>query len=513
MLREKSRSLLVLFAVALGVAVVLAIDLAGDAAAGSFHSSLQTLAGDNNLEVTADGGVPESIVGDLARLPWPIRVTPRIEDHATVAATGETIPLIGIDFVAQANDPDEAQLYAPRKTLPSSTTSTIPTPSGPPAPSATASVALSLCSSTIVSTTYTVARLPSRIRARQRRRCRHGHRRRAAGHRQGRTRRPHPPQSPRPAQLRGVAAEGSAPFCLPACNCCRRAAKPQRIAACSQPFAGISASSATSRSWSALFSSTTPSPSPSSAAVPKSAPSARSAQAAAPFSSHFWPRLPSSESSDRCSRFPLGTPARQRSRAPALHHRERALRLQPARHARAFPGLGPARAHRRHWCRRCLGSRSCARGRARPAHRRHGPRPTRIRPPRRTAPRCAPGSPARHRCGLRCPPPACRRQAALRIRSPRSCSLLLPLSPFPRWSTAPHAASLCGVAETSRRRSAPRRAQPRRLAAPNLRSGGHPLHRHRHDDRRRHHGGQLPPNRRHLDGATASRRPLPASRR
>jgi len=49
MLRERARSLLIVFAVALGVAVVLAIDLAGDAAAGSFQSSLQSLAGDNNL--------------------------------------------------------------------------------------------------------------------------------------------------------------------------------------------------------------------------------------------------------------------------------------------------------------------------------------------------------------------------------------------------------------------------------------------------------------------------------
>jgi putative ABC transport system permease protein len=117
MLREKARSLLVLFAVALGVAIVLAIDLAGDAAAGSFHSSLQTLTGDNNLEVTAAGGVPQSIVGDLARLPWPIRVTPRIEDHAIFVATGETIPLIGIDFIAQANDANEAQLRLPEDTF------------------------------------------------------------------------------------------------------------------------------------------------------------------------------------------------------------------------------------------------------------------------------------------------------------------------------------------------------------------------------------------------------------
>src|SRR3954466_11037315 len=57
-LREPGRSLLVAAAVAVGTAVVLAIDLAGNAAAGSFRSSLETMAGDNNLEVTAGGECP-----------------------------------------------------------------------------------------------------------------------------------------------------------------------------------------------------------------------------------------------------------------------------------------------------------------------------------------------------------------------------------------------------------------------------------------------------------------------
>ena len=103
-LRERARSLLVVFAVALGVSVVLAIDLAGNAAAGSFRSSMETLAGDNDLEVTAAGGVPERVVGQLATLPYALRVTPRIEDHATVSSIGETVPLIGIDVIAEAND-------------------------------------------------------------------------------------------------------------------------------------------------------------------------------------------------------------------------------------------------------------------------------------------------------------------------------------------------------------------------------------------------------------------------
>ena len=109
-LRERARSLLVIAAVALGVAVVLAIDLAGNAAAGSFRSSMETLAGDNDLEVTAAGGVPEAIVGTLARAPYLLRISPRIEEHATLTATGEGVPLIGIDIVAEANNRERSNL-------------------------------------------------------------------------------------------------------------------------------------------------------------------------------------------------------------------------------------------------------------------------------------------------------------------------------------------------------------------------------------------------------------------
>ena len=112
-LRERARSLLVVLAVALGVSVVLAIDLAGNAAAGSFRSSMETLAGDNDLEVTAAGGVPEQIVGQLTTLPYPLRVSARIEDHATVAVTGEAVPLIGIDVIAEANSRQERKLENP----------------------------------------------------------------------------------------------------------------------------------------------------------------------------------------------------------------------------------------------------------------------------------------------------------------------------------------------------------------------------------------------------------------
>src|ERR1700675_2966150 len=107
--REPLRAALIVLAVALGVAVVLAIDLAGGAATGSFRSSMETLAGDNDLEVVASGGVPEAVVGTLATLPYSIRISPRIEDSAVISATKQTIPLVGLDLVAESNsDPSGA---------------------------------------------------------------------------------------------------------------------------------------------------------------------------------------------------------------------------------------------------------------------------------------------------------------------------------------------------------------------------------------------------------------------
>ncbi len=104
LLREPLRTFLTVLAVALGVAVVLAIDLAGNAAAGSFRSSVETLMGDSDLEVASTGGVPDGAVATLATLPYAIRVRPRISDFATVADTGQAVPLIGVDLLAESTD-------------------------------------------------------------------------------------------------------------------------------------------------------------------------------------------------------------------------------------------------------------------------------------------------------------------------------------------------------------------------------------------------------------------------
>jgi putative ABC transport system permease protein len=98
---EQVRTSLTVLAIALGVAVVLAIDLAGTAAAGSFRSSMETLAGDNDLEIVASGGVPERAVGTLSALPYPLRISPRIEDYAIEVNTKHTFPLLGLDLIAE----------------------------------------------------------------------------------------------------------------------------------------------------------------------------------------------------------------------------------------------------------------------------------------------------------------------------------------------------------------------------------------------------------------------------
>ncbi len=101
--QEPVRFALTIFAVALGVAVVLAIGLAGDAATGSFHSSMETLAGDNDLEIVASGGVPEAEVGTLVTQPYAWRISPRVEDFAVVVDSKQTLPLLGVDMIAEGS--------------------------------------------------------------------------------------------------------------------------------------------------------------------------------------------------------------------------------------------------------------------------------------------------------------------------------------------------------------------------------------------------------------------------
>jgi putative ABC transport system permease protein len=102
-LREPIRATLTVFAVALGVGMVIAIDLAGRAATGSFHSSLESLAGSGGLTITATGGVDERLLGKLAQLPYPLQFSPRIEDFASLDGKGEALPFIGLDWIGSGS--------------------------------------------------------------------------------------------------------------------------------------------------------------------------------------------------------------------------------------------------------------------------------------------------------------------------------------------------------------------------------------------------------------------------
>ena len=119
LLQEPVRAVLTILAVTLGVAVVLAIDLAGAAATGSFRASMETLAGDNDLEIVAAGGVPETVVGMVATLPYSIRISPRIEDSAVVLDTKQTIPLIGLDLIAEGSSERRGTVFgsSPNETI------------------------------------------------------------------------------------------------------------------------------------------------------------------------------------------------------------------------------------------------------------------------------------------------------------------------------------------------------------------------------------------------------------
>jgi len=98
--RDLLRSSLTILAVALGVGVVIAIDLAGDAATGSFRSSLETLVGKTDLDVVANGGVDERWMGRLASLPLNARFAPVIETQGIIQGAG-AVTVYGVDFIAQ----------------------------------------------------------------------------------------------------------------------------------------------------------------------------------------------------------------------------------------------------------------------------------------------------------------------------------------------------------------------------------------------------------------------------
>ena len=117
--RDPLRTALSVLAVALGVAVVVAIDLAGDAATGSFRSSLVSLVGATDLEILANGGIDETWMARLAALPLNARFEPAIETRVPLEGIG-SVPLYGVDVLhaeraasaEKIEDPDNAMVVS-----------------------------------------------------------------------------------------------------------------------------------------------------------------------------------------------------------------------------------------------------------------------------------------------------------------------------------------------------------------------------------------------------------------
>jgi putative ABC transport system permease protein len=108
--KEPVRTLLTALSVSLGVAVVVAIELAGEASVGNFRSSMEAVVGEADFEITATGGVDETTFVKLATSPNAWEVTARMEDNAIEEKTGQTVPLVGVDLVAVAGKADQTAL-------------------------------------------------------------------------------------------------------------------------------------------------------------------------------------------------------------------------------------------------------------------------------------------------------------------------------------------------------------------------------------------------------------------
>ncbi len=100
--RDLLRTSLTLTAVALGVAVVIGIELAGDAAAGSFESSLTSILGKTDLQISANGGVDETWMGQLARLPVNVELSPVMERNVRLLRRG-VATLYGVNALSLAD--------------------------------------------------------------------------------------------------------------------------------------------------------------------------------------------------------------------------------------------------------------------------------------------------------------------------------------------------------------------------------------------------------------------------
>lgn len=104
LLRHRWQSLLMVFGIALGVAVVVAIDLANASAQRAFELSAETLTGKATHQIIGGPlGVPEQVYVDLKRSGWSQPITPVVQGYVSSPQLGgQPLQLLGIDPFSDA---------------------------------------------------------------------------------------------------------------------------------------------------------------------------------------------------------------------------------------------------------------------------------------------------------------------------------------------------------------------------------------------------------------------------
>ncbi|HUP65662.1 MAG TPA: FtsX-like permease family protein [Thermoanaerobaculia bacterium] len=101
--REPLRTLLTIFGIAVGIAVIVAVQLANRSAIGSFTGSIDAIAGRANFQIAADAGsLDESMLLDLRDL-WSqgVRFAPVIDVESALASSGGLpIRVLGVDLMS-----------------------------------------------------------------------------------------------------------------------------------------------------------------------------------------------------------------------------------------------------------------------------------------------------------------------------------------------------------------------------------------------------------------------------
>lgn len=110
---EKGRTALTMLGVALGVAVLVAIDLANESAISSFKSTVDQVAGRAELTVRGNGiGIPGPALTDISRTPGVRSASPLISGNAfyspaTDQASTQTLLLLGVDLLRASEFEDD----------------------------------------------------------------------------------------------------------------------------------------------------------------------------------------------------------------------------------------------------------------------------------------------------------------------------------------------------------------------------------------------------------------------